>query len=406
MNGFRADLHIHSPYAMATSKYLNPASIAEWGDIKGIDVIGTGDFTHPTWLQILKETLEIDTVSNFYRLKESHTRCLFALTSEVSLIYYDKEKARKIHMLLIAPDVATVEAINKVITQYGNLEADGRPILLISCEEFTKEITAISNDIEIIPAHIWTPWFGVVGSRFGYDNLESCFKSQRDKIHAIETGLSSDPAMNWDIFPETTTILSFSDAHSLQRIGRETTIFADTATYSHLISGIRKNKVIYTIEFFPEEGKYHYSGHRKCSVCLTPEEETAYGSKCPVCKRKLTEGVVKRISDIAGKPIDTIMPTDPSGFISKEGRKPFVKLIPLTEIISSYLHIKSTASKKVQLVYIDMTTQFGNELDILLNPSEEFQETYPGIYRNIHRILTGDISIIPGYDNTYGRIEL
>ncbi len=387
------DLHLHSRYARACSKDLSIKTMSEHAKIKGINILGTGDAQHPKWQEELKKEL----TNNGKGIFESKYEMQFALTTEISFAYSQGGKGRRIHLITWFPDFDILAQFTEFLLRKGRIDYDGRPIFGMNCAEYVDECMKISKDIEIIPAHCWTPYFGVYGSKSGFDSLKECFQEQLKNIHAIETGISSDPAMNWRL-PELDdkAIVSFSDAHSYHswRLGREVTIFdMKENSYKELIKAIRENKIIETIEFFPEEGKYHYDGHRNCNIVMEPNETIKNNNICPVCKKTLTIGVAHRIEELAKRP---------HGFKPKNAR-PYRNLIPLAEIISGAIG-SPVASKKVAAVYNKLIEIFGNEFNILLNASdEEIQKTADEkiaeyIIKNRH----GQIKFRPGYDGEYG----
>lgn len=322
-----ADLHIHSRYSRATSQEMTIPRIAEYAKLKGIGMVGTGDFTHPEWLRELKEHLVFkDGVYHYGGIK-------FVLTVEVNNIYTRGGKGRRIHNVIFAPDLETAEKINKYLQRYGKLEADGRPILLLDTCEMYRNIMNISADAYLVPSHIWTPWFSLFGSNSGFDAIEECFADLSDKFFAVETGLSSDPAMNWRLSAlDPYTLISNSDAHSPSRLGREANVFAQDLDYCGLRDALKfkdRSKFLFTIEFYPEEGKYHFDGHRKCDVRLSPKESRFNNNLCPVCSRNLTIGVLHRVEALADR---------------DEGYKPgnlipYRNLVPLEEIIAEALGV-------------------------------------------------------------------
>ncbi|MBW2979386.1 endonuclease Q family protein [Candidatus Woesearchaeota archaeon] len=391
-----ADLHIHSRFSRATSKDITIQQLEKWAKIKGIDLLGTGDFTHPLWLKELKENLTEDG-SGFLKTKSGFT---FALQTEISLIYSQANKGRRIHLVVLAPSFSIVDQINDWLSKKGRLDYDGRPIFNISCPEFVEKLKAISKDVEIIPAHAWTPWFGVFGSKTGFDSLEECFQDQTKHISAIETGLSSDPPMNWRLSKlDRINLVSFSDAHSFWpwRLGREATIFDIQPTYKELINAIRTgNGLIGTIEVDPSYGKYHFDGHRACNVRLAPKESTKIKNICPVCKKPLTIGVLHRVEELADRPEQFI----------PENAKKFFRIIPLSELIA---HYNKTAinRKSTWDTYFKFIRAFGTELNALLKASfealcqvtgKENEELASIIVKN----REGKIPIQPGFDGVYG----
>jgi len=381
-------------------------NLDKWAKIKGIKVLGTGDFTHPEWLKNLKSKLE-PAEPGLYNLKsqisnlKSEDKTKFILTSEISCIYSKKNKVRKIHIIVFAPSFEAVDKINAQLGWIGNLKSDGRPILGLDAKELTKIVLNISGDCLVVCSHAWTPWFSVFGSRSGFDSLEECFDEYSKYIYAIETGLSSSPEMNWRLSAlDKITLISNSDAHSAQKIGREANVFDTEISYPAIIEAIKtKNpqKFLYTIEFFPEEGKYHYDGHRLCNISLSPEESKKYNNICPNCGKLLTIGVLNRVAELADRP---------QGF-KPQNAIPFKSLIPLAEIIADCLGVLPGA-KQVEKEYKNLIEKFDNEFEILLNASRSNLEnvTLPEIAEGIERVREGKISILPGYDGVYGKIKI
>ena len=360
-----ADLQIHSKYSRACSQELNPKNIGHWADKKGIGVIGTGDFTHPKWLAELKEAVE-EVKPGLYQLKDKSAKAFFMLTSEVSSIYKQGEKVRRVHNMIFAPNFEAVDKIIAGLEKRGaNLKADGRPIMGIHCDELVKIVKEASSDAEIIPAHAWTPHFGVFGSLSGFNSIEEAFGEQAKYIHAIETGLSSDPKMNWQISGlDKYSLTSNSDAHSLRKIGREANVFeiADNKlSYAEIISALYSKdpkRFLYTIEFFPEEGKYHLDGHRDCKFSCLPSQTKKLKGICPVCGKKLLVGVLNRVDELADREF---------GFMPPRA-VPYKSVIPLEEIIADVLEV-GTQSKKVLALYEQMVRAY-KEFEILLDLDE------------------------------------
>ncbi|MCJ7816463.1 MAG: endonuclease Q family protein, partial [Candidatus Aenigmarchaeota archaeon] len=334
-----ADLHLHSRYSRATSTQLTIPNLTKYARIKGLNLLGTADCTHPLWIQELKGSLKEDG-TGVLRDKDGFG---FILSGEISSIYSQGGKVRRVHNIILLKNFEIAEHVNEVLTKRGvNLKSDGRPICGIPCPELVEIIMGVDKEAEVIPAHVWTPWFSVFGSESGFDSIEECYKDQAKNIHALETGLSSNPAMNWRLSSlDNYSLLSFSDSHSFWpwRIGRECTMFdVKELTYSNIIRAIRtKSGLASTVEFFPEEGKYHFDGHRACNISLSPEESRKLGHWCPVCKRHLTIGVLHRVEELADRP---------QGYVPK-GAIPFKSLIPLTEIISAQMGIGQLYSKKI-----------------------------------------------------------
>lgn len=391
-----ADLHIHSRYSRATSKEMIIPKIAEYAKLKGIGMVGTGDFTHPEWLKELKRNLK-DTGNGIYE----YNGVKFILNVEVNNIYTKKGKLRRLHILIFAPDFDTVDKINKYLGRYGKLASDGRPILSLDVYEMFKALLNISPDIFIIPAHIWTPWFSLFGANSGFDSLEECFGDLKDKFFAVETGLSSDPSMNWlwsclDDY----TLVSNSDAHSPSRLGREVNVFKEDLNYYQLRDVLKnkdKKKFLYTIEFYPQEGKYHFDGHRKCGVRLSPKEARFNNNLCPVCSRNLTIGVLHRIEALSDRD---------EGYVPDDAI-PYKRLIPLEEVIAEAKGCgRDTVGVKNE--YRRLCNIFGNEFEILLNtPIDELKNnTEDKIAIAIDRVRRGDVVINPGFDGEFGKVKI
>ena len=354
--------------------------------MKGIHLLGTGDFQHPEWHEEIKAELQED--NGIYKAHGMH----FMLTTEISLIYTDKGKGRRVHVVVWAPSIAVAKQIQEQCLKWGRIDYDGRPIFKIPCAEFVETLKGISDAIEIIPAHVWTPWFSMYGSMSGYDSFKDCFEDQSKRVHAIETGLSSDPDMNWRL-PEldNKTILSFSDAHSHWpwKLGREATVFdVKQLTYDDVIKAVRNNHVVKTIEFFPEEGKYHFDGHRNCGVCMHPAESIKQNNICPKCKKQMTIGVAHRVEDLAKR--------------DKGQGKPYIKLIPLTELVAAYLG-SNPQTKKTWALYDQYIKRFGNEFNVLLDaPQDKLEAIDAGLAKLIIASREQKIPFKPGYDGVFG----
>ena len=395
-----ADFHIHSKYSRATSKDMGIETLGEWADIKGINLLGTGDFTHPTHFYNLKNKLEPEG-NGFFRLKGKGIKARFILTAELSNIYSQGKKVRKIHNLVFAPTFDVAERINSKLEKLGKLSSDGRPIFGFSARELLKIIMDISEECAVIPAHAWTPWFSIFGANSGFDSIEECFGEESKYIFSIETGLSSDPPMNWRVSKlDKITLISNSDAHSPQKLGREANVFECELSYKEIIRILREKdmkKFLYTIEFFPEEGKYHYDGHRNCKVLFTPGETKKHGFICPKCNGKITVGVMHRVEVLADRK---------TGFVP-EKTIPFKNIIPLQEIISDSLGI-GVASAAVVNEYKRTVVQGGSEFNVLLYLEEEELKkiTSPKIVEGIMKVRTGKVNIIPGYDGEFGKIKI
>ncbi len=396
---FIADLHIHSKYSRACSKQMEIPVLAKTGKLKGLNLIGTGDFTHPLWFKELKEHLEFDSQSKLYFFKESPEEPKFILTSEISLIFSRNEKSnRRVHLIIIAPDFKTVEEINLYLSKLGNLLIDGRPTFGINCEKLTLDLIKISEKILIIPAHAWTPWYSVFGAFSGFDSLEEAFGEATPFIYAIETGLSSDPEMNWRISKlDNITLISCSDAHSPQKLGREATAFFNPLTYENIYNSIKTGNIAFTIEFYPEEGKYHYDGHRNCKVRLSPKETRALGYKCPKCGNPLTIGVLHRIELLADREEDYIPSNKPLS----------VHLVPFIEILAEVFNLNKH-TRSLEKLYEQYISLVGSEFEILLNIDlKELEKVFPSkLIQAIERVRKGQIFANPGYDGEYGFIKI
>ncbi len=423
---FVADLHLHSKYARAVSKDMVLPIMAQYARQKGINLVSAPDWTHTLWFKEIRTQLEEKT-EGLYGLK-GEKGSLFLLATEISSIYSQEGKVRRIHNLVFAPNFEVAEKINKELIRRGcNLLSDGRPIVGISSRNLIELILSISDKAMLIPCHVWTPHFGVYGSASGFDSLDEAFGEYAQYIYGIETGLSSDPEMNWQMWElKYRSILSFSDAHSPAKMGREATVFVTNGegesdmeiTYHDITAAIRKErngklKIGYTIEFYPEEGKYHFSGHRNCKVVFGPEDIKAKGNMCPACKRKMTEGVLFRVQQLGNPKFAGLVEekTSPHGikwYTHKEKKHPpYVKLVPLLEIVAESLG-SSVASQKTKTLFADVCRTFGSEIDVLLKtPIEKIQSM--GNFRlaeGIRKVRLGQIAIDPGYDGEYGKVKI
>ncbi|HYQ48363.1 MAG TPA: endonuclease Q family protein [Thermodesulfovibrionales bacterium] len=405
---FIADLHIHSRYSRATSRDLNPENLWRWSQLKGIAVTGTGDFTHPAWLQELKEKLEpsgngLYTLTGGFRTQAVPAACRadvsFMLSAEISCIYKKAGRTRKVHAIVLAPGFADAEKINGRLAGVGNLRSDGRPILGLDAKELLRIVLDASPEAMLIPAHAWTPHFSVFGAASGFDSLEECFEDLTPHVYAIETGLSSDPLMNWRLSAlDRITLVSNSDAHSPAKLGREANILDTDISYAGIMHALKTGKGFAgTIEFFPEEGKYHNDGHRSCEVSLTPRETLRHNGICPVCGKNLTIGVMHRVEKLADRE---------EGY-RPDSRPPFYSIIPLPEIISETLNV-GPASRKVDAMYQDLLGSLGNEFRILMEiPLPELEAAgSPRLAEAIAKMRAGDVSIAPGYDGEFGKIRI
>jgi len=412
-----ADLQIHSRFARAVSPQMVVPVISEWAAKKGIDLVATGDWTHPLWYRELRTNLE-EAGEGIYKVKDAPEEgAKFLLSTEVSSIYSQGGRVRKVHTLIFAPNFETVEKINKQLIQRGaNLLSDGRPIVGLSAKQVAEIALGVNSKCLIIPAHAWTPHFSLYGSVSGFDSIKECFEELSPNIYAIETGLSSDPAMNWRIEDlENRRIVSFSDAHSPQKLGREATVFElSELSYGAIrgaITGQGEDKISYTIEFYPEEGKYHYTGHRNCKVVYSPNETRKMGTTCPVCGRPLTVGVMSRVEHLAGSEVETKSEVDSFGVRwvkdSKGKRPPYVMLVPLLEILSEALS-SGVGSQRVMGVYDQLISLQGSEFKVLLQtPIEEIERVFGArVAEAISKVRSGDISIEPGYDGVFGKVKI
>lgn len=403
-----ADLHIHSRFSMATSKEGTPENLDFWARKKGISLIGTGDFTHPVWREELKERL-VSEGNGLYRLRDEYVKeesrkfpgegTRFVVSGEISSIYKKNGKTRKVHNVILLPSLEAADAMAQRLEKIGNIHSDGRPILGLDSHDLLEMMLDVCPEGILIPAHIWTPHFSVLGAKSGFDSVEECFEELAPYIHALETGLSSDPAMNWRISKlDRYQLVSNSDAHSPSKLGREANLLNIDCSYEGLYRAIQTGEGLEgTVEFFPEEGKYHFDGHRKCGVSLSPVEAERLGGICPVCGKKLTMGVDHRVEQLADRA---------EGFVKKDGKK-YESLVPLPEVISTCMGY-SAASKKVQGCFEQMIQTLGTEFDILRNvPSEDIKSCAgERIAEGIENVRTGNVKRIPGYDGEYGKIEL
>jgi len=389
-----ADLHLHSKYSRATSPAMNVKGLSEAAKHKGLDIVGTGDFTHPTYLEELKSQLgeERDGMFEFNGTN-------FVLSSELSCIYSQDNKTRKIHHVMLAPNFDAVDQIRELLLKRGRLDYDGRPIFGITSPELVELVMGVDKDCFIFPAHIWTPWFSLFGSKSGFDSIKDCYGDTIKHIHALETGLSSDPEMNWRLSQlDDFTLVSNSDAHSIHpwRLGREANAFDIKPSFFEMIKAIKNKTMLFTIEVDPAYGKYHWDGHRKCGVHFSPQETREHNNICPVCKKSLTLGVEFRVEQLADRPV---------GFKPKN-LIPFKTLLPVAELFSSVLG-KGVATKTVQTEH-DKVYEIGSELDVLLKTPEEDLKKY--FSEDIVKLLLlnrdGKLKIDPGYDGVYGQLMI
>ncbi len=402
-----ADLHIHSRFSRATSKDMTLENIERWAQLKGVTVMGTGDFTHPVWIKEIKEKLvpaedgllKLRSPSAGHVPSSCRTSVRFLLSAEISTIYSKNGRVRKIHDLILVPSIEDALKINARLSRIGNLSADGRPILGLDSKALLEIILEAAPDGIFIPAHAWTPHFSIFGSNSGFNTIQECFEELSTHIWAIETGLSSDPPMNWRVKElDKVTLVSNSDAHSPGKIGREANIFEGDLSYPFIKNAVKEKKGFKgTIEFFPEEGKYHFDGHRLCKTCLSPAETRKLNSLCPVCRKKMTLGVMYRVEELAER---------------KEGFKPpqalpYFSMVPLNEIIAQVRGI-GTGTKTVAEEYFWLLEKLGSEFNIVLDvPIKDIEKaSSPILAEGIRRVREGKIKVSPGYDGEYGKIEV
>jgi len=394
-----ADLQLHSKYAMATSKDMDLEHMAIGAKSKGLNLLGTGDFTHPLWFDEIKSKLDPIPGSGLF----SYAGVTWMISGEVSTIYKQDGRTRKVHHLIYAPDFETAALVSAVLSKYGDLASDGRPVLTgIDSPELLERLTTISDSIVVIPAHAWTPFFSVFGSRSGFDSLKECYQDQAKKIFAVETGLSSDPPMNWRLSQlDNISLVSNSDAHSPNpwRLGREANVFeVSKLSYSEVFDSIRskdRSRFLYTIEVDPAYGKYHYSGHKSCGVSLAPADSEGIGNVCPKCGKKLTVGVLQRVEQLADRP---------EGFVP-QGAVPFKRLLPLYEVISFATGVNRLYAKGVIEEQDKLIRAFQNELSVLLEVEHEAltRVTKKTVADAILAVRENRVEVVPGYDGVYGR---
>lgn len=400
------DWHVHSRFSRACSQKLTLENNALWCQKKGVNVLGTADFTYPEWFSEL-ETKLVEAEPGLYKLKDGQfSEMRYMLTTEVSQIYKKHDKTRRIHNLILAPSLEAVRKTNAWLLEHGfNLKADGRPILGLDSEELYKRLKDIDERMVLIPAHAWTPWFSVFGSKSGFNSLEECFGSMAPYVFAIETGLSSDALMNRTCsMLDHVAVISNSDAHSPEKFGREANVFDVTPEqysfdgFMDILKARDQKSFLYTIEFYPEEGKYHFDGHADCGVALDPGETKQLGGLCPKCHRPLTIGVMSRVADLHDRELTTM----PSNHVPQRS------IVPLPEILAEVYDVASPTAKKVVAMYEGMIKNLGNEFHILLDLPMADIKTFAGddIAEAIRRVRTGEMSITPGYDGVYGKVKI
>ncbi|MDD3284966.1 MAG: endonuclease Q family protein [Patescibacteria group bacterium] len=400
------DLHIHSRFSRACSKHITIKNLANWAEIKGIDILSTSDFTHPKWLEEIKETLE-DNGDGLFHLKDKSSKTHFILSTEISCIYKKGAKTRRLHLCILLSNLNSVYKFIKILESKGkNLKSDGRPILGIDAKDIVDIALSCDEKALVIPAHIWTPWFAVLGSKSGFDSIEECFEDYTKYIYALETGLSSSPNMNWLVSSlDKFLLVSNSDAHSLENLGREANaIMIENFSYDEIYKIIKnknKKKFLYTIEFYPQEGIYYNDGHRNCKISFDPQQSKKNKNICPICKKPLTIGVLNRVMQLADRnenDVDKIK----NKFI------PYKSLVPLKKIISEIKNVGEN-SKKVNETYFNLIKKGKNEFNILLDANYEEIKNISNdknLVDAIYKMRSGEISIKPGYDGTYGKVKI
>jgi len=401
-----ADLHIHSRFSRATSQRMNIDEITRFARIKGLNLVGTGDFTHPKWLEELTEELtEILDTDLYGTTKHKASPIRFMITAEVSTIFTVEGSVKKIHHVILTPSLETAVQINERLKLYGDLSIDGRPTLDMNAPQLVEEVMQVSDENVVIPSHAWTPWFSIFGAFSGFDRVEDCYQDMTKHISALETGLSSDPPMNWRLSAlDKFALVSNSDSHSgwPWRIGREANVFElERLTYQEVFDAIRKKdpkRFNFTIETYPAYGKYHWTGHRNCDVSLSPQEAVKFGNRCPVCRRKLTKGVEQRVEELADRR---------DGF-KPEGAIGYMHLLPLSEIIATVLGVSYPGAQKVWNIYNPLIARFGDEYTVLIDATGEEMSRIvdPRIAEAVVRVREEKTRVIPGYDGVYGQLVI
>ena len=421
-----ADLHIHSRFSRACSRAITIPKLAAWAKVKGLRLLGTGDFTHPAWMQELKDTCEerdgllwhtprrtVDTPVGTLPIPTSNNALPFLLSVEVSNIYREADKTRKVHTVILAPDLATADSISHHLQSKGKLASDGRPILgSYSCRQLAKDMHEISPDIELIPAHIWTPWFSALGSKSGFESIAACY-GEAPNIHVIETGLSSDPVMNRGVHSlDKYGIVSFSDAHSFWpwKLGREATAFRlhpQRISYPAILRAIRKQDIAFTVEVDPGFGKYHFAGHRRCGVRMDGPQSAEVKGICPVCHKPLTEGVLQRVEQLAqeGQAEREKKGKHRAAMQDVKTVPPFRQVLPLSEIIAAF-HSTTPSTKKVWNIYNRVIAHCGDEFSALLEKQDFSQiSLHPTLAAFIDKNRLGKVAVEAGYDGVFGKIQ-
>jgi uncharacterized protein (TIGR00375 family) len=378
--------------------------IARFAKIKGLNLVGTGDFTHPKWLEEIRETLAPEG-NGLYRVNgKADSPVQFMLTTEVCTIFTFENSVKKVHHVILTPSMETAVQVNEALSRYGDLAADGRPLLNTTAAQLVEEVMAVSGENMVFPAHVWTPWFSVFGAFSGFDSIEDCYQDMSKHIHALETGLSSDPPMNWRLsMLDRFALVSNSDCHSFWpwRIGREANVFdLDRVSYGEVVDAVCSKdpaRFKFTIETDPAYGKYHWTGHRKCDVSLSPKEAQKFNNICPVCRRKLTKGVEQRVEELADRPV---------GFKPK-GVPGCMRLLPLSEIIATVLGAASPSTQAVWKVYNSLVARFGSEYAVLIDaPREALAEVDAAVADVVVKVREGSVHVVPGYDGVYGKLDL
>ena len=401
-----ADLHIHSRYSRATSERMSIEEIARFGKVKGLTIVGTGDFTHPKWFEELSQALVSEPETGLYKLaNDAESPIRFMVTTEVSTVFTYKNEIKKVHHVILTPSLQTAAQINDRLAKWGNLGSDGRPTLSVDPPTLVEEVMEVSSENMLFPAHAWTPWFSIFGAFSGFDSVEECYQDMTKHIHALETGLSSDPPMNWRLSGlDGFTLVSNSDCHSFWpwRIGREANVFElERPSYGGVTEAIRlkdKRRFKFTIETDPAYGKYHWTGHRNCKVALSAREAIKFANVCPVCRRQLTKGVEQRVEELADRP-EGFEPDNAIGFM---------RLLPLSEIIATVLDTDSPYAQKVWDVYNPLVEKFGDEYKVLIDASKEELSAVAGeeVADAVVKVRRGKARVVPGYDGVYGQLIL
>ncbi len=400
-----ADLHIHGRFSRATSEQMSIPEIAKYGKIKGLNLVGTGDFTHPQWLKEINETLTAEDDSGLFKLANTDSPVRFMLQTEVCTIFDYKGESKKVHHVILTPWLETAEQINERLQSFGSLSSDGRPILNVSAPQLVEQVMEVCGDNMVFPAHAWTPWFSIFGAFSGFDSVEDCYQDMTKHIHALETGMSSDPAMNWRLSKlDRFALVSNSDCHSFWpwRIGREANVFElEKFTYRAVTDAIVANNSShfkFTIETDPAYGKYHWTGHRNCKVSLSPQEAIKFGNVCPVCRRKLTKGVEQRVEELADRPAD----------FKRDGAPRFLRLLPLSEIIAAVLGTDSPSTQAVWKKYNLLIEKFGDEYSVCISvPLDALVQVVDvPLAQAIVKVRDGLAKVTPGYDGVYGQLVL